>query len=70
MAESGDGEDEYYENQGSYGGGKKGNILPFWGNQATVNLNPLILTNIQNSPYYRTTLLPIKVTAFSLIRLL
>ena len=61
MADAGDGEDDYYDNQGSYGGGKKSNTLPFWGSQATMNLNPLILTNIQNSPYYRTTLLPIKV---------
>ena len=39
--------------------GKKGNILPLWGNANTLNLNPLILTNIQNSPYF-------KVQCFSL----
>lgn len=61
MAEGGEGDEDYYDTQGGYGGVKKGNILPFWGNQATMNLNPLILTNVQNSPYYKTTLVSIKV---------
>ena len=49
MAEGGEGDEDYYDTQGGYGGVKKGNILPFWGNQATMNLNPLILTNVQKS---------------------
>lgn len=40
---------------------KRGNNLPFWGNIESMNMNPLILTNIMNSPYYKTTLIPIKV---------
>lgn len=32
---------------------KKGNILPLWGNERTMNLNPLILTNIQSSYYFK-----------------
>jgi len=67
MADVEEGEDDYYDNQGSYGGTKKGNILPFWGNQATANLNPLILTNVQNSPYYKTTLVTIKVKLFRVL---
>ena len=59
MAEAGEGDEEYYDN--SYGGGKKGNNLPFWGNQATMNLNPLILTNITQSPYFKVNLTEIKV---------
>ena len=42
-------------------GGKKSNILPFWGNQNTMNLNPLILTNIQGSPYFKVNLFGLKV---------
>ncbi|XP_055327161.1 pre-mRNA-splicing factor 38B-like [Paramacrobiotus metropolitanus] len=43
---------------GLQGGGprKKGNILPIWGNEKTMNLNNMILTNIQQSPYYKVTL--------------
>jgi pre-mRNA-splicing factor 38B len=55
------GDDDDFGNQGSYGGSKKSNILPFWGNEETMNLNPLILTNVQNSPYYKLTLVPIQV---------
>lgn len=40
---------------------KKSNNLPFWGNQTTMNLNPLILTNIQNSPYFKVNLIELKV---------
>ncbi len=39
---------------------RKGNNLPFWGNQNTMNLNPLILTNIQNSPYFKGKLDEVK----------
>ncbi|CAL8127343.1 unnamed protein product [Orchesella dallaii] len=34
------------------GGPKKPNTLPIWGNSTTMNLNPLILTNIETSPYF------------------
>lgn len=52
-------EEEYYENN-SYGGGKKGNNLPTWGNVTTMNLNPLILTNITCSPYFKVSLAAVK----------
>jgi len=52
-------EDEEWEEEDS-GGGRRGNVLPFWGNQQTMNLNPLILTNIQNSPYYKSNLFDLK----------
>ena len=58
-AEDEDGED-WDENDGKYS--KKGNVLPFWGNQGSMNLNPLILTNIQNSPYFKVNLVELKVT--------
>jgi hypothetical protein len=32
---------------------KKNNILPLWGNERSMNLNPLILTNIQSSHYFK-----------------
>ena len=53
-------EEEYYDNN-SYGGGKKGNNLPTWGNVTTMNLNPLILTNITSSPYFKVSLAAVKV---------
>ena len=53
------GEDEEWEEDES--GGRRGNVLPFWGNERTMNLNPLILTNIQNSPYYKSNLFELKV---------
>ena len=31
----------------------KNNALPLWGNEKTMNLNPLILTNIQSSHYFK-----------------
>ena len=34
------------------GAPKKPNTLPVWGNSTTMNLNPLILTNIESSPYF------------------
>ena len=62
MAEDGEGEDQYYDNNyGSSGSNRKGNNLPFWGNQATMNLNPLILANITNSPYFKVNLAEVKV---------
>ncbi len=32
---------------------KKNNVLPLWGNERSMNLNPLILTNIQSSHYFK-----------------
>lgn len=32
---------------------KQSNVLPLWGNERTMNLNPLILTNIQSSHYFK-----------------
>lgn len=43
-----------------YKGGKKNNLMPFWGNAQSMNLNPLIMTNIQNSPYFKVNLLALK----------
>ncbi len=70
--EDGEGEDQqYYDNYGSSGSHRKGNNLPFWGNQATMNLNPLILANITNSPYFKVNLAEVKVRAtFCEIRLI
>ncbi|XP_033121941.1 pre-mRNA-splicing factor 38B-like [Anneissia japonica] len=39
---------------------KKGNTLTFWGNEATMNLNSLVLTNIQSSPYFKNGLIKLK----------
>ena len=33
--------------------GKVNNVLSLWGNQKTMNLNPLILSNIQSSHYFK-----------------
>lgn len=41
-------------------GTKANNVLPFWGNEKTMNLNPLILTNVQNSPYFKNDLYQLK----------
>ncbi len=40
--------------------GRKGNVLPTWGNVNTMNINPLILTNIQASPYFKVNLFELK----------
>lgn len=39
---------------------KKPNTLPIWGNERTMNLNTMILTNIQGSPYFKNTLYELK----------
>ena len=39
---------------------KKGNTLPVWGNEKTMNLNSMVLTNIQSSPYFKNTLYQLK----------
>lgn len=50
-----DGEDETVERAE-----QKKNILPVYGNEKTMNLNSLILTNIQQSNYFKNSLYPIK----------
>lgn len=40
--------------------GKKSNVLPLWGNERTMNLNPLILTNILSSHYFKVNLYELK----------
>ena len=39
---------------------KKPNTLPIWGNERTMNLNSMILTNIQASPYFKNQLYELK----------
>ena len=39
---------------------KKGNALPLWGNSQTMNINNLIITNIQGSPYFKNDLFKLK----------
>ncbi|CAH2009988.1 unnamed protein product [Acanthoscelides obtectus] len=39
---------------------KQSNILPLWGNERSMNLNPLILTNIQSSHYFKVNLYELK----------
>lgn len=41
-------------------GGKGKGILPVWGNEKSMNLNHLILTNIQGSLYFKTNLFELK----------
>jgi hypothetical protein len=33
----------------------KGQKMPFHGNDRTMNMNPLILANVQNSPYFKVS---------------
>ncbi|XP_034945276.1 pre-mRNA-splicing factor 38B isoform X2 [Chelonus insularis] len=40
--------------------GKKSNVLSLWGNDRTMNLNPLILTNILSSHYFKVNLYELK----------
>jgi len=40
------------------GVGKQHNTLPFWGNETSMNLNPLILANIQSSSYFKGAFYP------------
>lgn len=40
--------------------GKAANHLPIWGNEKTMNLNTMILTNIQGSAYFKVTLYKLK----------
>jgi len=42
------------------GSQKKSNVLPIWGNEKTMNLNHLLLTNIQSSQYFKVKLYTLK----------
>ncbi|XP_058462122.1 pre-mRNA-splicing factor 38B isoform X1 [Malaya genurostris] len=57
-------ESEYYEDQQQQNPPKKSakqnNALPLWGNESTMNLNPLILANIQGSSYFKVSLFKLK----------
>jgi len=50
---------EEYEDEEEFEGKKQGQ-LSCWGNQQSMNLNPLILTNITGSPYFKVQLFNIK----------
>ena len=39
---------------------KKSNALPIWGNQQSMNINNLVVTNILSSPYFKNELFKIK----------
>lgn len=39
---------------------KQNNALPLWGNESSMNLNPLILANIQGSSYFKVSLFKLK----------
>lgn len=52
--------DNEEEEQTTATGAKVSNVLPVWGNEKSMNLNSLILTNIQGSPYFKVHLYAIK----------
>lgn len=43
-----------------HGQKKQNNVLPLWGNEKTMNLNSMILTNVQSSPYFKNELFKLK----------
>lgn len=43
---------------------RKNNTLPIWGNERTMNLNTLILTNIQSSHYFKGNQVPIRIIIY------
>ena len=53
-------EDDDYDPTIAGPGGKQGNAVPIYGNAGTLNINPLILTNIQGSPYFKVNLFAMK----------
>lgn len=57
--EQGEGDDQEYDDYGEVKV-KAGNVLPVWGNARTMNINNLILTNIQASPYFKVKLYGLK----------
>ena len=60
MAPSGGGDDDD-EEEDEDGQQRQANSLDTWGNANNMNLNPLIFTNITNSPYFKVTLIQFKV---------
>lgn len=50
----------WQDDQGGQLKPKTGNNLPVWGNPRTMNLNHLVLTNIQNSSYFKVRLFELK----------
>ncbi|MCL4128344.1 UNVERIFIED_CONTAM: hypothetical protein GTU68_024518 [Idotea baltica] len=57
---AGGGVEQDYEDETCDRPVKKSNVLPMWGNEKTMNLNPLILTNIQSSQYFKVNLYQLK----------
>jgi len=55
----GPGED-YDEDDEENAAKNKNNRVPFHGNDKTMNMNPLILANVTNSPYFKTDLIQMK----------
>ncbi|CAK1548057.1 unnamed protein product [Leptosia nina] len=53
-------ETEEYNQQKPAKTSKQHNVLPIWGNEQTMNLNPLILANIQGSSYFKVHLFKLK----------
>ena len=51
---------QWQDEQGGQLKPKTGNNLPVWGNPRTMNLNHLVLTNIQNSSYFKVRLFELK----------
>ncbi|KOB75711.1 PRP38 pre-mRNA processing factor 38 domain containing B [Operophtera brumata] len=51
---------EEYNQQKAGKTGKQHNVLPVWGNEQSMNLNPLILANIQGSSYFKVHLFKLK----------
>ena len=39
---------------------KQNNVLPLWGNEKTMNLNSMILTNVLSTPYFKNELFQLK----------
>ena len=53
-------ENQWQDEQAGQFKPKTGNNLPIWGNPRTMNLNHLVLTNIQNSSYFKVRLFELK----------
>jgi len=56
--DAGDAEDDYDDEDNP--AQNKNNRMPFHGNDKTMNMNPLILANVTNSPYFKTDLFQMK----------
>lgn len=55
-----DDDDDTTIDRGVNRGNQKGTPLGCWGNEKSMNLNPLLLTNIQQSQYFKVTLYSLK----------